>query len=1502
MILIFLLVAVAGFTQTKTFKAYLLGTILEQVNASVRGSVWVSSLDGNLITGLTLRDVEIATENKELARIDEVRVSYDLVGFLLGSVRLSEVEVLRPSIFLFRSADGTLNLTRFLPEPSEVPDTSAASSTVTVRRLRVEGGRFRMVDSVALAARAVEAQELPRRAVDYADIDLSLLTLDAGLTLLDKETRINIANLSFELPRHDLRLQHLSADVRLQEHATRVEGLEIVTGRSSLLIDALLAKGLGEITSVADLKGTATRLALTARDLDLGELRQFLYPSIEFLDRSVLLDLRVSGTFDRLAVDRLALRTPASFIQMRGYVSNLHRPEDLTLDIQGDESVARSDDIAALLPGLDLPSWERFGDVSFFFTYNGKPLDFHARISASSERGSVDADGRLTIGRFLTYKGTVRTEDFDLGGFVGDGTEVSQLNATMEVDGSGTDIRSLIAVMRMTADSSRIYGVDVRRSVAVIDAAQGTVNGHADAHTGAGSITLTGRSRVDEDGVIRSYAAQGSLRGFDLARLTGQTSYASELNLDISAGGFSDSTVSKDSVRLAFLDSRFGDYTVQSSAVNVRQERANGRRSITLESVPATVRMEGTFEPADLPALATHAIGMIVGHADQVFGDLGHLRPLEEGSRTEGRVAAAAQDGFGTSDVRIMFDIRSLEPVGALGGVRLTGDASGMLDIVGSPGDFQVSGRASSSFVSLDDTAFGAAGKNLKVDFFADRLEEAGAEGHSGTSLTVGIEALRLEETLLSSVSLRTDMQGRSGMLSLDALVDSSIRITSSGTFGRSGEYASFALDQMSVEMNSFTLSARDTVIAVLGADGVMFQRAIFGSKEDSVSLSGIFHPGGISDLRADLLHFRASHIAGLAGNSSFGSTVAGLDGVIDAMLLFRGSLNHPNVQLRVHGGDVRLDRVSFGQLEAQISYFERLLSLDVTLNVRHRDGGGTPDLLLRGSVPFDLTFAGEKPDEPLEGEIDLVMISTGIDMGFFEPFLASVTRDLEGTFTCNIRMTGDVSDPRYEGMATIRNSRFLFVPTRMVYRLDGNFLTADDRIQMQNVLIRNAEADYASGRMNVTGSLFLSGITLNGFDLGFNGELRLMREDSSRALGSLYYGDLTAATGGPGLNWKGTIDRSKFSGQMLIRNAQITLPPDRESQQVSTRLIEIIRDQDSANVRARRSQASKEKAFAVTDTREEEAGESFVDRIDFDLTLETQGATQVRFIFNTQANDVLFADLRGRLSFLRDQASTRLIGDIEVTDRSYYNFLKRFSASGRLLFTGNPLNPELDIVARYQGIHKKIVSGSVASADGPQQTVDERVTVVLSLQGPRSELRTKFDIEVEDPTSTEGVRRLGSEGGNTDVEGDAIAFIMTGQFRDELTEQQRSGLLTENLGYGLASGLLTGPLSETLRRTTRGTIQSLDVIYFGGGQLSQGADVRVSGQLGDAVYRVGGRVFDSIDNTNIIIEIPMSALLNSNELRNLILTLERRVEGTENVEDQRQSSNEARIQYRIRF
>jgi hypothetical protein len=160
------------------------------------------------------------------------------------------------------------------------------------------------------------------------------------------------------------------------------------------------------------------------------------------------------------------------------------------------------------------------------------------------------------------------------------------------------------------------------------------------------------------------------------------------------------------------------------------------------------------------------------------------------------------------------------------------------------------------------------------------------------------------------------------------------------------------------------------------------------------------------------------------------------------------------------------------------------------------------------------------------------------------------------------------------------------------------------------------------------------------------------------------------------------------------------------------------------------------------------------------------------------------------------------------------------------------------------------------------------------------------------------------SKGG--DIQSDAISFILTGKFTSDLTSKEKSDIISNlssaagsSILYGLPSQMLSGVLTDFLRNEF-GFIRSAEVTYQGG-SLQETADLRLSGELFRAYWRFGGRIFNDIGNANVSFAVSMGEILSDPSLRNLFIELERRVEGTELVE-QKKLTNAARIYYKFSF
>ena len=598
----------------------------------------------------------------------------------------------------------------------------------------------------------------------------------------------------------------------------------------------------------------------------------------------------------------------------------------------------------------------------------------------------------------------------------------------------------------------------------------------------------------------------------------------------------------------------------------------------------------------------------------------------------------------------------------------------------------------------------------------------------------------------------------------------------------------------------------------------------------------------------------------------------------------------------------VQNKRKVFGRIDSHISYFEHVLGLDIKFMSRSGDPQAQPELSLSGSLPYNFVLAREAPHK-LEGSVDLKIRSTGMNLELLDPFIPVIS-NLSGVMTCDMAMKGPIDAPHYEGSMSIRNANFVFDPLGMLFVLNGDLIPAGDRIRLEKFTIQNNPRERLHvGTMKVSGNFTLLGLDFKQFDLLAQGDLKVMSEEK-RLTGQKLYGNLFAATGPNGLVWQGDLTASTVRGEVFVKDASLILPPERETESIRTNIVNIAFKDDTSHVIsniANSSSASNEKIksnqpvgsatkdVVSTSSVSKMIRHSFLDGISYDVYIETQGPTSLRFLFSTQTSEELFADLQGRLYFNRTPAISRLTGQVDVSNRSYYNFFKKFEATGNLLFTGDVLNPELKVTATYQGTHDT-TSTQMGTSKAPQ------VLVTLKITGTRNEPKTRISLQTKSFADKDWTNW--SKG---DEEANAMTFIISGHFSEELSDQQRMGLIGSNLGLAVASGMVMGPISEALRRSTLGIIQSVDVNY-GGGQFNQSTDLRLTGQVGEAVYRMGGRVLNDITNANVSVELPVSYFVNSERYRNLILTLERRVEGIQNAEEQRRASNGVRLSYRILF
>ena len=1530
-ILFFVLIAIIGYTQTRSFKTHLRDFLLQESLTAINGELQLGVIEGNLITGFRINGVTLTESNIELLSAQRVELKYDPLGFFFKRVGVGNVVIVKPSIYIYRSTDGSTNIARLIKRTPT--DTASSVWSIDIKRLELADAEVFYTDSLMLHQRQIGEREVPPDSViDYARIHLHSFTMVVSAQIHDNRYTANIKNLAGSIYRDDqvgsstekismgqnqepvFTLKHLSGDFLLTKNEVSARNMSIQTQNTHIFFDAGI-KGfdITRLSNLEDLKTIPVDISLRADEIDTKELKQFLYPSLDFLDHALKLTLKANGTFGKLNVEELSVQTSHSLVKLQGQVRNIHHSHELEMTVKASDNIIGPHDLLDYLPGLRLPDLTFLGTVKYSLTYEGKPLDFKTHIVGSTAAGDIALDGKMKIDPTTTsYSCTLGVHSLTLGAILKSQKLAGNINANMTINGAGFDPRTMTGTAKVEMDSSSFNGLSIHHSVFVFDAADGVLQSHMAASVESGSYEISSLFNFFHKDSTR-YSLSGKIRSLDLANVLKDPIYESDLSFDISAAGAIGALTRFDTTDLHFYRSSFASQTFESAQVKLLFQVKDSSRSILqLTSTMADLNVSGNFTPVSFIAAWQNSYQLVTEGIAYRFRTLDSVRLFNKYISERQLFYPSYVPHVQPVDLQYRLQIKDFVPIGVFIHVPLAGQGIMEGDVVGDSLDMHLSGKATLEQFELDSGTDTLTADTASFKYFFGGIGYEKLFENFHASVESDLYDFQINGFLFNRISGEIQVESDSSKYRFSAYIDSTAHVYVQGKSHVNANLMEFQISQLKTEIGQYLAENKYPVRLILGRDGFHISALTMAHKEEETTLTGHFSPTGISDMNISLDRFHLSHLKQILYRGPYAKSSTQFEGIMNATTLFQGSFKHPNIVIDIHADDVRaIDSVQnkrkiLGRIDSHISYFEYTLGLDVKVTNRSSDPNELPDLLLSGSLPYDFVLVREEP-HTLEGNVNLTMKSTGMNLEMLDPFIPVIS-NLSGAMTCDMQMKGPIDAPQYEGSMSIRNAHFVFDPLGMPFVLNGDLIPAGDRIQLERFTIQNDPQERLHvGTMKVSGNFTLHGLNFNQFDLLAQGDLKVMSEEK-RLAGQKLYGNLFAATGPNGLVWHGDLAASMVQGEVFVKDASLILPPERELESTRASIVKVTFKDDTSHgspkikyalgaslelTKSNQSAGKTAKGDVSSSSLSKLIHNSFLDGISYDVRIETQGPTTLRFLFNTQTSEELFADLQGRLYFNRTPVMSRLTGQVEVGNLSYYNFFKKFEATGKLLFTGNVLNPELEVNATYQGIHDTSQiprTGKIAGTSSAPQ-----VLVTLKITGTRNEpkikvlLQTKSYSDKEWTTWTDG-----------DDEANAMAYIIAGQFRDEMTEQQRVGL-GANLGSALASGMAAGLISDLLRRSTSGYIQSVDVIY-GGGQFNQSTDLRLTGQVGETIIRAGGQVLSDLTNANVSVEFPVSSIINSEGYHNLILTLERRVEGIQNAEEQRRASNGVRLFYRIIF
>ncbi len=1477
-------------TQTQFFRNRLRAIIMSSLADRMNGTIELGRIGGNFVQGFTIDSLAIRYGDRLFLTTSTINCRYDPLAFLQKKLLASALTIEKPAVHFYRSMDGEWNFSHlFKPDTGTGP--SSFDWALRFEDVQLHDGLVTVDDSASLGA--PDHWTMPASYFEYHRFSIHDLALRMSLDIEPNGYAARILDARCISPESGLELRQLRGEFKLSPSGITASDVLIRTRTSSIRLDASLhGVDIRNGIDLARLQRDSTVLRLTAAPIDLAELRSYI-PQVSFLDGSATVSLEASGKFGDLAIRRCRVETFSTALSLTGRLRNLHEPSRLEIDATVANARIFPSDAARLLPPLGLPSFTGWEPLALDFTFSGRPANFRTKAFLRGEIGSIDFNGTLNLeDKVPAYAGSFVTRNLSLGQVLGNRNVRSALTMHGTIDGRGFATNDLAGKIDATIDSSRFQNASLDRSTISLVASPHHVEGSALLVSSGMKAEL--RAHCDfADTASPAFGGDVALTSFDLARFLNDARYESDLTLD---GAFSGSGTTIDDFTgegtLTLRPSLFHGHRLPGEELTIALDQSNrADKRLSMRSSIADVDLKGRFDLDLAGATIGHQMETLVRRIEE------HAMPTDSTQPAGAPEAVVAlrrhtlQDEW--MDFTYTMAVKDLEPLATiLEGTPFNARATLTGRIANTSNNLSISCQGTLDEFFVGSVKGGLLLTNGTVNLVADSLSDENTLEKLSGGLDLRFAAGLLNRMPLNDVTMKIRYDRTSSSLAMEGLVDSTYSLQTVGSVSIQPHTYVIDLDSLMFSSGPFQWENDQDIQCRLNNDGIRVMHSVMKRKDETLTLTGVLHPSGALDIDAAARKVKLDAIDMFSRKTQMVAPGEGFSGEMNAELHLAGSLKEPVITFRAVSESTYFRESRIGLVNAMIDYSDRMAHVDVS--VRGAPSDSVPSLTIQGKVPIDLGLAGVEERFPNQ-EQAVRIVSEGFDLSVLDPILPDIDR-LSGSLRCNVSLGGTPQDPEYQGSITLSDVRFILTPNNVGYIVAGDLEPSGNRIIFQNVSLKNFPEKGLRGETILTGSVLIRDFQISEFDLTATGQILLMTDASRKTIPSMY-GTLFGETAPEGLRITGTLANPYLSGKVYVREANLIFPPTKPTEtSASTQTLKYTVRDDTTKLVPRRNARSK--FFAAGDTltmgdqMEFSPGQSpLLERIRYDLSIETRGTTAIKMIFTPTTNEELYAELDGKVNAVNHLGTALIYGDIEISPRSYYNFIRRFDATGKLKFVGQWDNPELDIQATYEGYRP----------DPAHDTLEQKVIVQLNIKGTRYEPKLDMGMQVElrpgeDPVdwSTQ------AKGG--DVQSDAISFIVTGKFRDQLTskdQQTLSSSLGTATGGSVASTLLSGIMTDVLKREFP-WIRRAEVTYQGG-NFQQGANVNVSASVGKGYLRVGGKILNDIGNANVSYQLNLGDFFNTTTIRNLFLEIQRKVEG-ENPEVDKKLTNEARLYYRFSF
>jgi len=1455
-----LIAAIFIFIQTDVFNKWALDFTLEKLNESIYEDAKINAreLDGNVLTGLTLKDGSITVKEDTLMRFNYIETEYNIWKLIDKEIRLERLILNSPYINAHKIKDSTGNLVWnyeniFLPSPDE-PDTTSGEFDwdINVEYFKLENGFIRINGDTTLTPLDPywKTQRPKTENFDIYNTDISNFEMEFGGKYFRNEKNISIQNISFAT-NSDFVLKHLKFEVMLNEKdsVTDLKNLEIVTGRSEIKINKLNAdkfNPFGEI-NYDNFGSMDVDIDIDIKKFNFDDLVYFL-PDLNFLDSTVSLKLTANGKYGDLNISRLDVGLTESSLNITGHVKNLHDPENMYFDVVMDNFTINPADVKAIYKDDALPDYSQLAPVTGSIKYNGTYSSFTSAFDINTAAGFAGGNVTMDIDK-ESYSGYITTNSLNLGRVLKDNGLSSNLNTSVKFSGRGFDPRYMNTSVEYTVTGSRFTEYDIRHSSGKINFVRNNIGLDIKYASSMGIAAVTGKVNIANTNNL-SYNLKGSVKNFDLSRVTKNIDDKSDLNLAFNVNGNGTSLENINGKYIFDIDrSKYGGYDIPATLVDAEIENSGENGKLLLTNEMLEIKANGNFGFKDIGAIIVYNIEQLNKYIEIAVGS----------------DSAAALQTVNTSGVPgslnmtyslMTKDSTKLQQVLSPFGLSFNGNISGT--ITNDDKQFKNITKLNVRDFSYGDTTIVLKNVIGDIDFENNYSSSETGAMFNGMKIIFNTTAEKINfgGSSFDSAFVALNIAEEKGKLKVSGRQDSTNFVDLTGEL-------EFAEDNIFLDMDSVRLiyagyevqNEDNWVLSYFPNDKIEIEQMNLRSRDATANIAGLFSFNDQSNITINSHDLKLADVVDIIGNADSGMAPnIPVEGEFETLeLTFKGTTESPELTVDILSNTMKYEDTDLGVFKTDAEYKDNKLTADITFT--NSDNKGS--LELKADIPYanplssDTTLTADLTNT----NVNINLIAKDFVLDYFALLVPPIS-SLRGVLNADLKAEGTTSDPNLSGKLDITNGGYLFTLTGMDYSFDLKMSTGDSKLLLENLKVYNEEDP--SRHIDLSGTLDFKDLKIKDIDLAATGDMVLLDTDVEvNDLG--IYGYLLGGIGTPQVKITGSLDSLFVTGQFLVKSANITsLPLEGEGYNPEEdNFVYVNTMPDTAFVLDTTIALLPEEYAHINPFEryrfyiaEDSQSNSLVD---LDLNIKTTDNVYVNIDFNNITRDRLFGEIKADLDLKTVDGEYQAFGTVDVVGNSYYRFYRDFEVSeSQIIFDGPISNPVLNLRAVYEDQKTTEEAGVTTTTD-----VAVEVTITGEVKNPEIKLKLYQD---------------GSEVSGSDAQGDAITYLIFGRFKNELSSSQRSSVAS-SLGTGIGSLYISSYLSQSIREVLPFIVDA--EFKYTEGDVNN-SDIELQSELGAARIKFGGKLLKDVKNVELVVQYPLNKLFNLNLPETLLLEFAR--------------------------